>query len=346
MSANPREVSRGRQRMRGVVTVVVVVVVGVLFVVNPFAGDGDMVRFSIVAPEVPDGVQDGVPVDIRGETVGSVCGIDLSDPEKTRVDVCVRRPAMGELTQDAGVSFVSRNLFGSDALQLRPNSGGSRLSGGSVLAMSQSPADYTITATVRSAGAFTLPVLTPQLDQMLKQVSSTTIRLAPFLTATTVALQTLQQGQALPGGGIQSLRPLTPTAADALDGIGKAASGGITAIEQITTAPFIADRSYTAGVTRMIPQIGSLFAGLGGLTTGTAPFAPGLDLVTAFTTPLTGPLSQVSAGELASLIDRFGGAFRTDPRTGKTTLSVSAELDVVPGVAAPLASLLGIGGPR
>ncbi|MGV9826383.1 mammalian cell entry protein [Gordonia sp. NPDC003429] len=329
-----REPSSRSLRMRGIVAVLVAAAVVALLVLKPFSGGPDTVRFAIDAPSLPDGVQEGIPVDIRGETVGSVCGLDVSRRDVTRMEVCVRPDAMGELTQDTAVSFVSRNLFGSDAVRLNPTGSGSPVTGGSVIALAQPPSDYTMTATVRSAGSFTLPVLTPELTALLNQLSDTTIRMAPFLTSAMVALQTLQRGQT------SRLAPLLPTAADALNGVGAAGAGAITSLITITTNPLLSDHHYTEQVTQMIGDIGDLFGGMGALFNGMAGFGAFLDLTNAFATPMRQSLEGVTPAQVGALIDHFGGAFHTDPATGRTTLSVSANLDLVPGVATPLNQLL------
>ncbi|MGW4479503.1 MlaD family protein [Rhodococcus triatomae] len=324
------EPSAGTLRVRGLAAVLIAGVAGAMVVVNPFAGDDPTARFTIVTPAVPDGIQDGVPVDLRGETVGTVCGLDISDRAVTRMDVCVDDVSIGKLTVDSQVSFVSRNLFGSDAVRLAPTTSGAPLSSGDTIVMATPPSDHTITAAVRSAGAFTLPVLTPELTELLNDVSDTTIRMTPFLTTATLALQTLQQADVAP------VRTLLPTTADAVDGVGEAGAGAVTALETLVNTDDLLDRPYVARVHSMIGDIGTLFSGLGLLFTGAGPLASVLDMVTSVTTPLGGALSGVTPEQVGTLIDRFGGVFQTDATTGRTTVSVSANLDVVPGVSTPL----------
>lgn len=328
-----REPSSSTLRRRGVLAVALVMLVAVAIAVNPFAGSDDTAEFAIRAPSLPDGVQAGTPVDIRGETVGTVCGLDLSRADQTEVTLCVRREALGELTNATEVSFASRNLFGSDALRLTPTGTGTALSDGGVITLAQAPANNTMTAAVRSAGGFTLPVLTPELSELLKQVSETTIRLAPFLTAATVTMQTLQRGQSV------RLSTLLPVAADAVDGIAEAGAGAVTSLETILTNPLLADHGYTARVESMIGDIGDLFGGLGTLFNGMAGLGGALDLVTAFTTPLTTSLAGVDPARLGRLIDRLDGALRVGP-DGKTTLAVSVDLNIVPGIATGLTTML------
>lgn len=328
------EPSAGTLRVRGVVAVLVVAAVVAVALVNPFAGDDRTATVSIVAPTVPDGVQDGIPVDLRGETIGTVCGLDISDPTVTRMDLCVADSSIADLTTDVRVSFASRNLFGSDAVRLTPTPSGTPLASGDTIAMATSPADHTITAAVRSAGSFTLPVLTPELTELLGDVSDTTIRMTPFLTTATLALQTVQQAEPAP------VRTLLPTTADAVDGAGDAGAGAVTALETLVNTEWLLDRPYVGRVHTMIGDIGSLFSGLGLLFTGAGPLGSALDLVTAVTTPLDGALSGVTPGQVGLLIDRFGDVFHADSATGRTTISVSANLDVVPGVSAPLGLLV------
>lgn len=337
-----RELSRRSLRLRGLVAVALAVALAVgiaaVVITTPFSGDDGMVQFSITAPSVPDGIQEGIPVDVRGETIGTVCGLDISRTDETRLDLCVRQSEMGELTQDAAVSFVSRNLFGSDALRLTPDDAGSGVRAGSVIALSQAPADYTMTATVRSAGSFTLPVLTPELSDLLKQVSDTSIRLAPFLTAATITLQTMQRGQTV------RLRTLLPTMADALDGMGVAGAGTVSGFENAMTTPNFADHAYVNRVLSMIGDIGDLFGGLGTLFNGMIGFGSVLDLVTAFASPLNTAFRGVTPGQVSTLLDHANGAFHTDPTTGKMVLSTEVNLDLVPAVSNPLSALVSGGG--
>ncbi|MCF8603472.1 MlaD family protein [Gordonia sp. HY442] len=335
-----REPSAKTLRARGVLAVVVAAVVIAVVAVNPFAGPDDRMRFSIVAPSVPDGIRVGVPVDVRGETVGEVCDVDLSRSDSTRIVACVNSSATGELTDDAVVSFVSRNLFGSDALRLTPSGTGSRVASGSVLTLKDPPSNYTITATVRSAGSFTLPVLTPELSDLLGQVSDTTTRLAPFLTAATVTMQTMQRGD------VTRLTSMMPTIDDALNGASQAGGGAVGALVKIISNRLLQDSGYTGRVQNMIADIGGLFSDLGTLFNGMSGLGATMDLMTAFTTPLRYALRDVTPGQVGSLIDRFGGAFHTDRATGRTTLSVDVDLDVVPGAATPLRALIAGKGSR
>lgn len=338
--SNPREVSTGSLRLRGLIAVGLVIAIVALVAVDPFGGD-DRIRFSIVAPTLPDGIRDGVPVDVRGTTVGEVCGLDISRRDSTRISVCVDRSATGEITDQMPVSFVSRNLFGSDALRLTPTGIGGRVSEDSTIVLSAPPSDYTITATVRSAGGFTLPVLTPELSELLDQVSDTTISLAPFLTAATVTLQAMQRGD------VTELTGELATVADALDGAAAAGAGGVGALQTIIGNRLLEDDEYTGRVESMIADIGGLFSDLGALFNGMSGLGATMDLMTAFTTPLNVALRDVTPGQVGTLIDHLGGAFHRDPATGKTVLRVEADLDVVPGASTPLNVLLsGAGGGR
>lgn len=324
-------------RLRGIATVAVIGAVVIAVVANPFAGGhNNTIDFSIVAPSVPDGIQEGVPVVVRGESIGSVCGLDISRPDSTRVDLCVKKSEADELTDGMGISFVSRNLFGSDALQLTPGGGGQRVTGGSLLSMPQPPANYTVTAALRSAGGFTLPVLTPQLSDLLGRVGDASTRLAPFLTATTVALQTVQHGQ------LASLAQLLPTAADALNGIAAAGGGAVIGYNDAITTPNFKDRPFVQRVLTMIPGIGTLFSGIGITLDALSNFGPALDVVNAFTVPLTTALHGVTPAQVGTLIDHFGGAFHVDPRTGRVTLATQLNLDIAPGVVGPLRVLGGV----
>lgn len=306
--------------------------------INPFADRDAAVEFAIISPSVPDGIGAGVPVDIRGETVGEVCQTDISRREVTRLVLCMQSSAMGELTDEAGVSFVSRNAFGSDAVRLTPVSTGRPLTADGILTLSQPPGDYTITATMRSAGAFTLPVLTPELGALLTQVSDATIRLAPFLTAGTVLLQTMERG------AVGELTGRLPTVADALDGAAQAGVGAVGALQTVIGNRLLADDEYVTRVSSMIADIGGLFSDLGALFNGMSGLGATMDLMTAFTTPLMASLRGVSSRQIAELITRFGGAFHTDPATGKVTLAVDVELDSVPGVTGALNQLIAAAG--
>uniref|UniRef100_UPI003D93FB83 mammalian cell entry protein n=1 Tax=Gordonia sp. B7-2 TaxID=3420932 RepID=UPI003D93FB83 len=330
--------ARGRSartlRLRGIVTVAVLAAIVTLVVVKPFSGDDGMVEFDVLAPAVPDGIQIGVPVDVRGETIGSVCGLDTSQPYSTRLTICAERSEIGELTNDSAVSFVSRNLFGSDAVRLGPATTGVPVRAGSVIELQQAPADNTMTAIMRSAGRLTLPVLTPELTVLLRNLSDTTTRLAPFMTATTVALQTLQRGQTA------RIKTLLPVATDAFNGLAVAGASAISGLEITLTTPLLADKPYTESVTSMIGDIGDLFSGLGALFNGMSGFGAVLDLANAYATPLGTALRGVTPSQLAQAIHRFGNAFHTDPRTGRTTLSTEVNLELVPGFSTPVNQLL------
>ena len=127
---------------------------------------------------------------------------------------------------------------------------------------------------------------------------------------------------------------------DRFSGVGAAGAGGVKALEVLNSNPLLLDHAYVRQVAQMIGDIGDLFGGMGSLFNGLAPFGAFMDLTNAFTTPLGQSLQGVTPAQVGSLVDRFGGAFHTDPRTGRTTLSVSANLDVVPAVATPLSQLL------
>ena len=159
-----REPSTRQLVTRGVAATAVIALVAIAAACNPFAGDGNIAELSIVAPAMPDGVQKGTPVDMRGETVGEVCKVDNSQAGSTRIGLCIDSTAMAALTPDTAASFVSRNLFGSDALRLIPTPDGQHLGEGATLMLTQPPADYTITAAVRSAGVTVGRVASITLD--------------------------------------------------------------------------------------------------------------------------------------------------------------------------------------
>lgn len=330
-----REVAPATLRRRGVIATAVIAVIVAVAAINPFARSAETVEFAILTPALPDGVREGIPIDIRGETVGEVCRTDISRQDVARVTLCVEATAMGEITDETAVSFVSRSVFGSDALRLSPNGTGRRVVDGGVVTLRQPPADYTITATMRNAGAFMLPVLTPDLSDLLTQVSDVTIRLSPFLTATTVALQTMERGD------LTALTSRLPTAAAALDGAGQAGAGAVGALEHVIGNRLLADDDYTGRVATMIADIGGLFSDLGALFNGMSGLGATMDLITAFTTPLSEALRGTTPAQIQTLIDNFGGAFHTDPKTGRTTLAVDVALDTVPGAATGLAQLIG-----
>ena len=125
-----REPSTRQLVTRGVAATAVIALVAIAAACNPFAGDGNIAELSIVAPAMPDGVQKGTPVDMRGETVGEVCKVDNSQAGSTRIGLCIDSTAMAALTPDTAASFVSRNLFGSDALRLIPTPDGQHLGEG------------------------------------------------------------------------------------------------------------------------------------------------------------------------------------------------------------------------
>ena len=218
-----REPSTQQFIRRGIVATAVLAAVVTLVAVNPFARGDDTAEFSIVAPAMPDGVQKGTPVDMRGETVGEVCNVDNSQAGSTRIGLCIKTTAMGALTPDTAASFVSRNLFGSDALRLIPAPGQGRLAAG--------------------------------------------------------------QGGSVDQGA---------------DGVAAAGAGAVGALETIIANRLLEDTVYTGKVATMIADIGGLFTDLGSLFNGMSGLGATMDLMTAFTTPLTHSLQGSLPGRSTS----------------------------------------------
>ena len=206
---------------------------------------------------MPDGVQRE-----RRSTCADrreVCNVDNSQAGSTRISLCIKTTAMGALTPDTAASFVSRKPVRVRCAALDPHPARAASPAGATLMLAQPPGVHDHCSgpqrrRFHAAGPHA------QADRAGQRASDVAIRMAPFLTAGLVAMQTMERGNIT-----------RPDAADADDRRrtrrcrrGRCGRGGVPWRPSSPTGSS-GTRSTPAKVATMIADIGGLFTDLGSL---------------------------------------------------------------------------------
>ncbi|MFC4372917.1 MlaD family protein [Nocardia halotolerans] len=332
------EVGPRRARVLGVCAVVVLIVGVLSWHVYPESLGRDEIRVSLHTDRVGAGVGPGTDVRLDGVRVGSVEAITPVGDGREKIAVVLQRPQLFGLTDTVDVEFAPGNLFGISALNLVPRPGGTELDDGSSVDLDTDRVrDATLSALLRSTGGLTEQVLTPQLAELLRKVSTDLRSFTPLLQALGATLRAYADTRRLPPSVLASsfgsvLAGLPPMLTGAVDVLNAAYTNEyLRSPENLARfAEFWGDMQYELlpAVTALMTTARTHFAGL----------TPMAGLLLDEVTATVGPPGH-SAQRLAALLERLGAAFRETP--DGPILRVAVELDTVPGLAVPLTALLG-----
>ncbi|MFE3543806.1 MlaD family protein [Nocardia sp. NPDC059177] len=335
------EVGPWRARVLGACAVAITLVGGLVWRALPESGAPEDIRVAVRTDQVGEGVQPGTDVRLDGVKVGSVAAITAVGAGREDIELVLDRTQLFGLTDTLTVDFAPGNLFGISAVQLISQAGGTELRDGSTVDLSGEHAgrvrDATLSALLRSTGQLTDKVLTTQLADLLRTVSGDLRAFTPLLEALGATLRAYADTRVLApsdlagsfGATLTGLPPMLTGAVDVLDAA--YTNEYLRSPDNLRRfAEFWDDMQYDLlpAVTRTMTTAETHFGTLMPIMTMI------FDQVAASAGPAGGTTEQ-----LATLIERLGAAFAQTP-TGPV-LRVAVELDTVPGLAGPLAALLG-----
>ncbi|WP_225728580.1 MULTISPECIES: mammalian cell entry protein [unclassified Nocardia] len=331
---------RRRARTVGGLIVALVVAVAVATVVYRDIRGADGLRIALHTEQIGDGVAEGTQVRLDGVLVGKVARIAPDVLGTQRITLQLDSSRLFGIDDSLRVDYAPANLFGISELELRRGPGGSPLRADQVIDLTGRRAadvyDATMGSILRSLSQVGASVLTPQMVQVIAQVSSDFQAFTPLVQALITVARTIADNQTMkPSELAGKLGP-------AFDGGGRFAGSVIQALDGINDINVLkGDRAhYDSGVAAMTGQI------LPGLaTTGNTAgkyFGDGADTLAPVLRVLAQmvPRPQQSAAELRELLTRLRAAMPDTP--DGPVLNVEADLRGVPGLSVPL---LGLGAP-
>ncbi|MGV9633200.1 hypothetical protein ACWDO0_03365 [Nocardia rhamnosiphila] len=334
------EVGPRRARILGVCAVLLTAVLLLAWRAVPEDRAADEIRIGLVTSGVGAGVESGTEVRLDGVKVGSVRSIGTHGPGRKIVELTLNRSQLFGLSDALGVDYAPDNLFGITALQLRSHSGGAPLTDGATVDLTGPEAgrvrDATLAALLKSTGLLTDSVLTPDLAELLSTLSRDVGAFTPLLQAigatTRAYVETRQLAPSV----------LLDRYGSALAGLPPMITGGLDVLEAAYTNQYFRDPENLAKFKEMfggiqdqlLPVVTQTF------TTARPHFADLLPVVTTIldrVPPTVGDPAR-SGAQLTELLDRLTRAFHDTPEG--PALDAAVELDIVPGLAGPLSSLL------
>lgn len=337
------EVGPLRARVLGVLAVVLALLAVLIWRVVPGRVPADQIQVALLVAEVGEGVGEGTDVRLDGVRVGSVSAIDFAGRSRQRIELTLSGSQLFGLTNALTVDYAPGNLFGISAVELHSMTGGAVLADGSIVDLTERAADRvhdaTLSALLKSTGQLTDEVLTPKLVELLSTVSRDLAAFEPLLQAIGTTARSYAETRQLPPS------MLFEQFGSALTGLPPMLTGGLTLLNAEYTNKYLA-------VPDQLQRFGQMFKGIQYellptvtqlLSTSREYFGEILPMISLVLDRLAASVSTPdrSAQQLSELITRLDNAFRDSPNG--PVLSAEVELAGVPGLAAPLASMLGGG---
>ncbi|MGP3708862.1 Mce family protein [Gordonia paraffinivorans] len=329
-----REPSRLGYRIRGLVVLALVAVLGVVVwqKVTPEPADG--VRFALVVSDLGDGVGESTPVRLHGLTVGEVVDHRPHGPGRQLITLSVDRDRFGELSDELGVRFISGTVFGSTAVELIPTDSGDPLRPQEVLDLGDSASDDTITTIMRDSGRLMIDVVNRDLAASLDAGADLTAASAPLLASGLVVLRTMQRKMNLP------MAQLLPKIANAAEGTAAFTPSALGILNSLASVKDLDDMEQVKLADGTIIEVSNLvFSFAGRLVGALAPMAGLMDAMLDLIIPVNQGMQGITPGKVRSLLTGLDGALHT--RGDKVQLDTEILLSGFPAFGQPLAALGG-----
>jgi hypothetical protein len=337
------EVGPLRARILGALAVVLTLLAVLVWRVAPAGVPDDQIRVALVVGEVGAGVGEGTDVRLDGVRVGSVDTIDFAGRSKQRIELTLSGSQLFGLTDALAVDYAPGNLFGISAIELHSAMGGAALVDGSTVDLTGRDAarvhDATLAALLKSTGQLTDEVLTPKLVELLGTVSRDLTAFTPLLEAIGTTARSYAETRQLPPS------VLFEQFGSALTGLPPMLTGGLTLLHAEYTNKYLAvpdqlqrfGRMFEGVQYQLLPTVTRL------LSTSQQYFGEILPMLSLVLDRLAASVStpQRSAQQLSELLTRLDAAFQDTP--DGPVLRAEVALDGVPGLAGPLAAMLGGG---
>lgn len=337
------EVGPLRARVLGVLAVVLALLAVLIWRIVPDSVPADQIQVALLVAEVGEGVGEGTDVRLDGVRVGSVSAIDFAGRSRQRIELTLSGSQLFGLTNALTIDYAPGNLFGISAIELHSMAGGTVLADGSTVDLTDRAADRvhdaTLSALLNSTGQLTDEVLTPKLVELLNTVARDLTAFTPLLQAIGTTARSYAETRQLPPS------VLFEQFGSALTGLPPMLTGGLTLLYAEYTNKYLAvpdqlqrfGQMFQAIQYELLPTVTQL------LGTSREYFGEIVPMISLVLDRLAASVStpERSAQQLSELLARLDTAFRDTP--GGPVLSAEVELAGVPGLAAPLASMLGGG---
>ncbi|MFD5178001.1 MlaD family protein [Nocardia sp. NPDC058379] len=334
------DVGPRRARLLGALAVVVALLALAAWQALPGDRPDDEIRVALLVGRVGAGVGPGTEVRLDGVRVGSVEAIDFAGYGQQRITLALRHSQLFGLSDALSVDYAPGNLFGISALELHSGTGGAALIEGATVDLTGRAAervvDATLSALLTATGTLTDEVLTSRLAELLATISRELAAFSPLLEAIGATARSFADTQQLPPS------QLFAQFGSALTGLPPMLTGSLTLLyadytnEYLSTPDHLAKfgRMFSDIQYRLLPTVTEL------LGTSRQYFGGLLPMLGLVLDQLTGSISapERSGQQLGELLDRLGAAFVDTPQG--PVLRAAVDLDVVPGLAGPLAALL------
>ncbi|MBB5918261.1 hypothetical protein BJY24_007173 [Nocardia transvalensis] len=332
------EVGPRRARILGFGALVLAVLVVVGWRVMPDNPPADQIHVALLTGHVGEGIASGTDVRLDGVRVGSVGAIATEGPGRQRVELTLAGSQLFGLTNALSIDYVPGNLFGISALQLHSRPGGTALGNGATVDLTGDAdrvQDATLSALLDATGKLTAGVLTPKLSELLAQVSRDVSAFTPLLQAIGATARAFAETQQLPPS------VLFDRYGSALQGVPPLIDGGLTVLRAAYTNEYLKSPEHIARYRQMFSELqyNLLPAVMAASGVGQQYFGDFIPIATTVLDRLSSSVGdpERSGQQLSELLDRLGGAFHDTP-DGPV---LNARIDLVPGVAGPLAAQLG-----
>ncbi|MEU2042249.1 MlaD family protein [Nocardia niwae] len=333
------EVGPRRARILGASAILLAVLAAGTWRLAPESRPPEEIRVALLVGHIGAGIGSGTEVRFDGVRVGSISAVDFAGHSRQRIELTLDSSELFGLTDAVTVDYAPGNLFGVSALELRSRGGGTELSDGSTvdLTADDSVRDATLAALLKSTGVLTDSVLTPKLVELLSRASRDLRAFTPLLEALGTTMRSFVETQQMPPS------QLFDEFGSALAGVPPMLTGAVDVLNAAFTSQYLRSPQNLARFSEMWTnvQYQLLPVATGLLGTAREHFAELTPILTLVFTRIASSVStpELSQQQLTELLERLGAAFHDTPEG--PVLDVSPELAVVPGIAAPLASILG-----
>lgn len=337
------EVGPRKARLLGAGALAVAILLSIGWRLAPESRPADEIAVVLIVGYVGEGIGPGTEVRLDGVRVGAVDAIDFAGQGRRKIDLRLLRSQLFGLTTGLLVDYVPGNLFGVSALALHANDGGVVLADGATVdltgAESDRIRDATLASLMNSAGDLTQKVLTPQLAQLIGTLSRDLDAFTPLLQAIGTTARSYAETRELPPSVLFDRFGAT------LVGIPPMLTGSLTLLYASYKNGYLSEPEHIQKFGQLWPGVqNQLLPVVTQLFSTSQPYFSGLlPIGTAVLDRISGSVSDParSAEQLAELLDRLDIAFHDSP--DGPILNARIELDLVPGLATPLAAALGRG---
>ncbi|WP_063038604.1 hypothetical protein [Nocardia pseudovaccinii] len=186
-------------RRTGVTAAVIVAVALIAWTCCRCLRTDDILRVQVVAEQLGDGIVTGSDVRLDGLKVGSVESIHSAGPGRLRMILALNQSRMPGVTDSLSLLAAPGNLFGISELDIERGAGGRPLHSGAVIELTAGAADRmsdaTMGALLRQLSQTANQVVTPELADTLRQVSTASKAFTPILEAMVTTARSIADTQ-------------------------------------------------------------------------------------------------------------------------------------------------------